>query len=66
MTKFNPRYAINFKHIPVDVRVEKISKGLCYYYDQPYDRVHKCRFKEPQLLNVEISSSGNQLDSVSD
>lgn len=33
---------MNFKHIPTDVRAEKITKGLCYYCDQPYDRIHKC------------------------
>ncbi|XP_056690258.1 uncharacterized protein [Spinacia oleracea] len=57
MTKFNPRYAKNFRHIPADVRAEKIAKGLCYYCDAPYDRTHKCQFKEPHLFTIEISSS---------
>uniref|UniRef100_A0A803LN84 Retrotransposon gag domain-containing protein n=1 Tax=Chenopodium quinoa TaxID=63459 RepID=A0A803LN84_CHEQI len=42
------------KYVPVDVREEKIAKGLCYYCDAPYDRNHVCQFKEPQLFTVEI------------
>ena len=36
------------------MRAEKISKGLCYYCDAPYDINHKCSFKEPQLFTVEV------------
>lgn len=43
-----------FKFIPVDVRAEKIAKGLCYYCDKQYEKGHKCQFKEPQLFTVEI------------
>lgn len=46
------------KFSPADVRAEKIAKGLCYYCDAPYDRNHKCQFKEPQLFTVEISGLG--------
>ena len=42
------------KYIPADVRAEKISKGLCYYCDAPYDRNHKCPLKETQLFTVEV------------
>lgn len=45
-----------YKYIPVDFRQEKIAKGLCYYCDQPYDRQHKCKFREPQLFTVEVGS----------
>ncbi|VFQ74021.1 unnamed protein product [Cuscuta campestris] len=44
----------NFKYIPADVRAEKIAKGLCYYCDKPYERGHKCSFKEHQLFTVEV------------
>ena len=36
------------------MRTEKIAKGLCDYCDAPYDRNHKCSFKEPQLFTVEV------------
>lgn len=62
---FTPRNAKNFKYIPADVRAEKIAKGLCYYCDQPYDRNHKCQFKEPQLFTVEIASSTGGADGIS-
>uniref|UniRef100_A0A803MXW2 Uncharacterized protein n=1 Tax=Chenopodium quinoa TaxID=63459 RepID=A0A803MXW2_CHEQI len=42
------------EYVPADVRAEKIAKGLCYYCDAPYDRNHKCQFKEPQLFTIEI------------
>uniref|UniRef100_A0A803MQL7 Retrotransposon gag domain-containing protein n=1 Tax=Chenopodium quinoa TaxID=63459 RepID=A0A803MQL7_CHEQI len=42
------------KNIPADVRAQKIAKGLCYYYDAPYNICHKCQFTEPQLFTVEI------------
>ncbi|XP_056698640.1 uncharacterized protein [Spinacia oleracea] len=64
--KFQPKFARNFRHIPADVRAEKIAKGLCYYCDQHYDRNHKCQFKEPQLFTVEIFSSEEKVDAVSD
>ncbi|XP_056688753.1 uncharacterized protein [Spinacia oleracea] len=66
VTKFQPKFARNFRHIPADVRAEKIAKGLCYYCDQHYDRNHKCQFKEPQLFTVEISSSDDKLGTNSD
>lgn len=46
-----------FKYIPTDVRQEKIVKGLCYYCDKPYDRNHKCNFRESQLFTVEIAGT---------
>uniref|UniRef100_A0A803MBH9 Ty3 transposon capsid-like protein domain-containing protein n=1 Tax=Chenopodium quinoa TaxID=63459 RepID=A0A803MBH9_CHEQI len=63
--KYSSATAINtrpFKHIPVDVGQEKIAKGLCYYCDQPYNREHKCAFKEPQLFTVEIPGCGFSLE----
>ncbi|KAL8096191.1 hypothetical protein AgCh_037225 [Apium graveolens] len=45
-----------FKHIPADVRAEKIAKGLCYFCDQAYTRGHKYQFRENQLFTVEISA----------
>lgn len=57
LTKFNPKTYKNPRYIPADVRAEKIAKGLCYYCDQPYDRNHKCQFKEPQLFTVEIAKT---------
>lgn len=42
------------RYIPTDVRAEKIAKGLCYYCDKTYERGHKCKFREPQLLTVEV------------
>lgn len=51
LTKFHPK---PFKHIPADVRAQKIAKGLCYYCDQKYEKGHKCQFREPQLFTVEI------------
>lgn len=44
----------NFKFIYADVRTKKIAKGLCYYYDQAYEKGHKCKFREPQLFTVEV------------
>ncbi|XP_074377058.1 uncharacterized protein LOC141718578 [Apium graveolens] len=63
-TKQTSTPAKTFKHIPADVRAEKIAKGLCYYCDQPYDRNHKCKFREPQLFTVEIP--GTDLDVYDD
>lgn len=51
----------NIKHIPANVRDEKIAKRLCYYCDQPYDRNHKCQFKEPHIFIVEISNSEDKI-----
>ena len=31
---------------------------LANYCDKPYDRNHKCKFKEPQLFTVEITGNG--------
>uniref|UniRef100_A0A803N1M4 Integrase zinc-binding domain-containing protein n=1 Tax=Chenopodium quinoa TaxID=63459 RepID=A0A803N1M4_CHEQI len=45
------------RHIPADVRQEKIAKGLCYYCDQAYSREHQCQFKKPQLFTVGIPGS---------
>lgn len=36
------------------MRAEKIAKGLCYFCDKPFEKGHKCGFKEPQLFTVEI------------
>lgn len=44
----------NSSYIPTDIRAEKITKGLCYYCDQTYERGHKCKFKEPRLFTVEV------------
>ncbi|XP_056695073.1 uncharacterized protein [Spinacia oleracea] len=49
---------------PKPLQSEKIAKGLCYYCDAPYDRNHKCQFKEPQLFTVEIV--GDQVEEVSE
>ena len=64
LTKFNPRQR-NSRHIPADVKADKIARGLCYYCDKPFEKGHKCDFKEPQLFTVEIpgSSSDNDEDS---
>ncbi|XP_021718566.1 uncharacterized protein LOC110686257 [Chenopodium quinoa] len=62
LTQF-PHKNKNYKHIPADVRQEKIAKGLCYYCDQPYTRENQCQFKKPQLFTVEIPGS---IDSESD
>ena len=53
-TKLPQKPAKTFRHIPAEVRAEKMAKGLCYYCDKPYDRSHKCQFKEAQLFTVEI------------
>ncbi|XP_056683030.1 uncharacterized protein [Spinacia oleracea] len=67
ITKFHNRPNRNFRHVPADVRAEKIAKVLCYYCDQHYDRNHKCQFKEPRLFTVEIAgSSEDKADSNSD
>lgn len=58
LTKYPHQRPKKFKYIPADVRHEKIANGLCYYCDAPYDRNHKCQFKEPQLFTVEISGDG--------
>lgn len=50
-----------FRHIPAEVRAEKMAKGLCYYCDKPYDRSHKCQFKEAQLFTVEIPGNNDEL-----
>lgn len=44
----------NSKFISIDGRVEKITKGLCYYYDKPYAKGYRCHFKEPQLFTIEM------------
>lgn len=54
MSKFNQKIVKTFRHIPAEVRAEKMVKGLCYYCEKPYDRSHKCQFKEAQLFTVEI------------
>ncbi|XP_021848493.1 uncharacterized protein [Spinacia oleracea] len=64
LTKYPHQKPKNFKYIPDDVRQEKIAKGLCYYCDAPYDRNHKCQFKEPQLFTVEIV--GDEVEEVSE
>lgn len=60
LTKFQPENIRNVGHIPTDVRAEKIAKGLCYFCDQPYDRQHKCQFKESQLFTVEIQGGDGE------
>ncbi|XP_056698524.1 uncharacterized protein [Spinacia oleracea] len=64
LTKYPQQRTKNFKYIPADVRQEKIAKGLCYYCDAPYDRNHKCQFREPQLFTVEIP--GDIIEELSD
>lgn len=51
-----------FKHIPTDVRAEKIAKGLCYFCGQPYSREHKCQFRNTQLFTVEIKGDNQDND----
>lgn len=31
-----------------------MAKGLCYYYDQPFERGHKCAKKTTQLFLVQV------------
>ncbi|KAL8087895.1 hypothetical protein AgCh_037873 [Apium graveolens] len=62
LTKFNPRQARNNRFVPADVRAEKIAKGLCYFCDQPYERGHKCKFRESQLFTVEVPGDVEQID----
>ncbi|XP_021859476.2 uncharacterized protein [Spinacia oleracea] len=64
LTKYPQQRTRNFKYIPADVRQEKIAKGLCYYCDSPYDRNHKCQFREPQLFTVEIPGEIEELSDV--
>lgn len=45
-----------YPHVPADVKAENIAKGLCYYFDQKYDRDHKCNFRGTQIFTVEVSS----------
>lgn len=40
--------------MPAKIRAEKIAQGLCYLCDKPYEKGHKCGFKEPQLFITEI------------
>lgn len=44
----------NYRFVPARVKAEKMAKGLCYYCDKPFDKGHKCGFKEPQLFTVEV------------
>uniref|UniRef100_A0A803N4P4 Retrotransposon gag domain-containing protein n=1 Tax=Chenopodium quinoa TaxID=63459 RepID=A0A803N4P4_CHEQI len=61
--RFNLKNNKPTRYIPADVRHKKISKGLCYYCYQPYDRNHKCPLKEPQLFTVEIPGVEEILES---
>ena len=40
--------------VPAKIRAKKIVQGLYYLCDKPYERGHKCGFKEPQLFTIEI------------
>lgn len=53
-TKLYQKRIKTFRHIPAEVRAEKIAKGLCYYCDQPYDRSHKYRFKKLNYLQLKF------------
>ncbi|KAJ8444427.1 hypothetical protein Cgig2_005949 [Carnegiea gigantea] len=48
----------NTKHFPrftlAAEKAEKIAKGLCYYYDKPFDKGHKCATTATQLFLVEV------------
>ena len=48
--------------IPAAERADKITKGLCYFCDQPFERGPKCGSKEKQLFLVELMDDpeGNQ------
>lgn len=62
LTKFNPRQqSRNNRFVPADVRAEKIAKGLCYFCDEPYERGHKCKFRESQLFTVEVPGDLEQV-----
>jgi len=42
------------------VKAEKIAKGLCYYYDQPFEKGHKCGSKSTQLFLAEVQVEDEQ------
>ena len=52
----------NFKYVPADVRASKIAQGLCFYCDKPFERGHKCSFKEAQLFAVEFKEDSEGED----
>lgn len=31
-----------------------MAQGLCFLCDKPYNKGHKCGFKEPQLFTIEV------------
>lgn len=64
-SKYPPIPTKNYRFIPHKVRAEKIAKGLCYYCDKPFERGHKCGFKEPQLFTVEIMDDDEASDGES-
>jgi len=35
-------------------KADKLAKGLCFFYDQPYERGHKRNIKKTQLFLIEI------------
>lgn len=55
-----------FKHIPADVRAEKIAQGVCSYYDQKYDKNHSRKFGEIQLFRVEICRENSEQEFATD
>ncbi|KAJ8446939.1 hypothetical protein Cgig2_026437 [Carnegiea gigantea] len=42
------------RFVPAAERAEKIAKGLCFLCHQPFERGHKCGYKEKQLFLVEV------------
>ena len=52
--------------MPAAERAEKIAKGLCFLYDQPFERGHQCAIKGKQLFLVEVLSEDEEVkeDSV--
>jgi len=47
-------------------RTDKIAKGLCYYYDNPYERGHKCPTKRSQLFLVEVPAGIAEEENLKD
>ncbi|XP_074298515.1 uncharacterized protein LOC141629403 [Silene latifolia] len=49
-------------YIPASVQAHKMAKGECYYCNQPWDKNHKCPFKEKQVFTVEVQGSEEETE----
>ncbi|CAO2840780.1 unnamed protein product [Amaranthus hypochondriacus] len=65
--KFNPKqnYTNSTSNRPnrfvsTKVKAENIAQGLCYLCDKPYEKGHKCDFKEPQLFTIEVLGDADE------